>query len=111
MNSSARGTNTSGVEVTNISAHGFWIFDEADQREAFLSFRDFPWFVGASIGQISEVQRQGRTVLHWPSLDVDLDLDRIRHPERYPLVGKVDSREAKSTAASVPLKKSGAKRR
>ena len=27
---------------------------------------------------------------HWPDLDVDLDIDRIQHPERYPLVAKVD---------------------
>jgi len=66
---------TLGVEVTNISAHGFWIFDEADQQEAFLSFKDCPWFVGATVGQIRDVQRQGKTVLHWPALDVDLDID------------------------------------
>ena len=24
--------------------------------------------------------------LYWPKLDVDLDLDRILHPEKYPLV-------------------------
>jgi hypothetical protein len=88
MKSSVHGTNTSGVEVTNISAHGFWIFDEADQQEAFLSFKDCPWFLGATVGQIRDVQRQGRTVLHWPALDVDLDIDRIRHPERFPLVSR-----------------------
>ena len=24
----------------------------------------------------------------WPELDVDLDLDRIAHPEKYPLIAK-----------------------
>ena len=86
MSSSIPGTSTSGIEVTNISAHGFWLFDEPEQREVFLSFQDFPWFLDASISQIRDVQRQGKTVLHWPALDVDLDLDRIRHPERYPLL-------------------------
>jgi len=26
--------------------------------------------------------------LYWPELDVDLDLDRIEHPENYPLVAR-----------------------
>lgn len=101
MSSSVLGTNTSGVEVTNISAHGFWIFDEVDQQESFLSFKDCPWFVGATVGQIREVQRQGKTVLHWPLLDVDLDLERIRHPERFPLLKKVTSPKVAHKASTV----------
>jgi len=29
---------------------------------------------------------QGLGILHWPDLDIDLDLNRIRNPEKYPLV-------------------------
>ena len=82
------GAYRSRPEVTNISAHGFWLFDDQTQREYFLSFQFFPWFAKASIEQITSVMREGRSVFHWPSLDVDLDLDRIEHPERYPLLAK-----------------------
>jgi hypothetical protein len=35
------------------------------------------------------VARQGKEHLYWPALDVDLTLESIRHPERYPLVSGV----------------------
>ena len=88
MNSATLGANTSAFEVTNISAHGFWIFDLSTSREHFLTFQDFPWFASASIAQIREIRLEGRSVLHWPLLDVDLDLERIRHPDRFPLISR-----------------------
>ena len=42
MTSAAPGINTSPVEVTNISKHGFWLLLE--DEELFLPFSDFPWF-------------------------------------------------------------------
>ncbi len=42
MSSVSHGTTTSRPEVTNISAHGFWIL--LDERELFLPFEHFPWF-------------------------------------------------------------------
>lgn len=40
MNSAALGRNTSQVEVTNVSPHGFWLF--VGERELFVSFKEFP---------------------------------------------------------------------
>jgi hypothetical protein len=82
------GVNQTNPEVTNISAHGFWLFDDLSEQEYFLSFQNFPWFAKASIEQITSVTREGRSIFHWPNLDVDLDLERIEHPERYPLLAK-----------------------
>ncbi len=31
------------VEITNISTHGLWLF--ANEKEYFLSYADFPWFM------------------------------------------------------------------
>lgn len=76
------GTSTSPVEVTNISPHGFWIL--VDDREFFLPFDTFPWFKEATVSAISRVERPQPSHLHWPELDVDLTLDSIEHPERYP---------------------------
>ena len=77
------GTATSEVEVTNISKHGFWIF--VDEHELFLSFEDFPWFERAPVGAILQVERPSPNHLHWPEIDVDLTVDCIEHPEKYPL--------------------------
>ena len=89
-----RGTATSGVEVTNISRHGFWVL--VDKRELFLPFDDFPWFRGATVEAILEIERPQPDHLHWPKLDVDLTIDAIEHPERYPLKSRVHS-EARGT--------------
>ena len=89
MNSATLGASTSGLEVTNISKHGFWLFEGTSQEEFFLSFQEFPWFAEASIAQITDVRREGTSTLHWPVLDVDLDFERIRHPERFPLRSKI----------------------
>lgn len=84
MRSAKPGTNTSGVELSNVSRHGLWLL--VDGREYFLPFDDFPWFRDATIGQLSVIERPARDHLHWPELDVDLTLDSIERPEAYPLV-------------------------
>ena len=86
MKSARRGVDISSVEVTNISRHGFRLL--IDAREVFLSFKDFPWFRDTSIGEISNVQRPHPHHLYWPDLDIDLAVDSVDHPERYPLVSK-----------------------
>lgn len=91
MKSEPLGIDTSEAEVTNISRHGLWLL--VDDEELFLPFDEFPWFKEASVSAILNVQRQGENHLHWPELDVDLTLESIRHPERYPLVSGVDAQQ------------------
>jgi hypothetical protein len=74
------------AEVTNISQHGFWGL--VDGRELFLPVEEFPWFLQASVAAILLVQRPMPGHLHWPGLDVDLEVDSIEHPDRYPLKSK-----------------------
>jgi len=81
------GIATSTAEVTNVSKHGFWML--IDGRELFLAFEDFPWFKQATIEAILRVERPAPGHLQWPDLDVDLALDSIEHPERYPLRSKL----------------------
>jgi hypothetical protein len=83
MKSTAHGKSISGIEVTHISIHGFWIYIEG--REYFLAFDDNPWFRTATIDAIHDVMLLHKSHLHWPKLDIDLELDAIVHPERYPL--------------------------
>lgn len=86
MKSATRGTPISAVEVTNVSKHGFWLL--LGDRERFLAFEDFPWFRDASIGQLCTVELPHPHHLYWPELDVDLAVESIDHPERFPLVSK-----------------------
>jgi hypothetical protein len=69
--------------VSNITANGVWVL--ADGRELFMSYQDFPWFKDASVAEILNVEQPMPGHLYWPDLDVDLGLDTIEHPERFPL--------------------------
>jgi hypothetical protein len=79
----AIGENTSHVEVTNISAHGVWIL--IHEQEYYLPYDNFPWFKNAKIADILDVNLEHGTYLFWPSLNIDLELESIKNPERYPL--------------------------
>ena len=86
MKSAARGGTTSDVEVVSISAQGFWLL--VDGEELAVPFDQFPWFRNATVAQISHLERPAPHHLHWPDLDVDLALESIRHPERFPLLSR-----------------------
>ena len=86
MKSATLGRSTSQVEVTNVSPHGFWLF--VGEQELFVSFKAFPWFRDASIRQISHVELPSAHHLYWPDLDIDLAVDSLTHPERYPLMSQ-----------------------
>ena len=86
MTSGRLGTPISEVEVTNISSHGFWLL--IGERERFVPFKEFPWFKDARISELIRVELQSPHHLYWPDLDVDLAVESIDHPERFPLVSR-----------------------
>ena len=86
MSSSMHGKCTSDIEVTNVSSHGIWLL--ADGREMFLSYDDFPWFKDAPIGKIMNVGQPVPGHFQWPDLDIDVDIESIEHPDKYPLKAK-----------------------
>jgi hypothetical protein len=67
-----------------VSPHGFWLLLRSE--ELFVPFSEFPWFRDASIGEISHVELPSAEHLFWPELDVDLAVESIRGPSRFPLV-------------------------
>ena len=89
MKSAKVGTHISDVEVTNVSKHGFWLLIQ--QKERFVAFDLFPWFRDAPIGQLLNVQLPSPHHLYWPDLDVDIALESIDYPDRFPLLSKVRS--------------------
>lgn len=89
MSSEPRGIVTSGTEVTNVSGHGLWLLSAG--REMFLSYDDFPWFKDAPLRMITNVQEPTPGHFYWPDLDIDLGIESIEHPERFPLRSSVDA--------------------
>ena len=86
MRSALRGRSISDVEVTNVSQHGFWVL--VGGRELFLPFKTFPWFKDAPVAQLLNVALPHPTHIYWPDLDVDLSVESIEFPERFPLVSR-----------------------
>ncbi len=42
----------------------------------------------ACISDALDVRMSGRNAIWWPNLDVDLEIESLKHPERYPLIMK-----------------------
>src|SRR3990167_7110252 len=100
MTSARHGQSTSPVEVTNVSPHGFWLLVE--QREYFVPFKDFPWFHDATIAELTRVELPSPQHLYWPDLDVDLAVESLGHPERYPLVSRARADKRVAAAEARP---------
>jgi len=84
MKSETLGKSTSEVEITQISKYGIWLLLE--EKEHFLSFEIFPWFKDASVSAIHNVELLNENHLYWPDLDIDLAVESVEFPERFPLV-------------------------
>ena len=72
------------AEITQVSETGIWLV--LDDEEYHLCFDDFPWFRGVHRSAIQNVQLLNGDHLFWPDLDIDLSVESIEHPERFPLV-------------------------
>jgi hypothetical protein len=92
VKSAKLGKRTSAVEVANVSKHGFWLL--IGDSERFVAFEHFPWFQDARIGQLLNVELPSPHHLYWPDLDIDLAIESIDHPERFPLVSRERSNKA-----------------
>ena len=85
--SSGLGPRTSReVEVLGLTPHALWLM--VRNRELMLDFVNFPWFRRATMDQVCDVALYHGEHLHWPQLDVDLHVDSIEHPERFPLIAE-----------------------
>ena len=57
-------------------------------NDYFISYNRIPWMKNACISDALGVQMSGRNAIEWPKLDIDLEIDSLKHPERYPLIMK-----------------------
>ena len=85
QNSTIGGINTS-VKVHAIVSNGIMI--EAYGNSYFLPYSSNPWFENAKITDVFNIEPVGRTGIRWDNLDVDLAIESLTHPEKYPLIAK-----------------------
>ena len=74
------------ASVLMINAEGIML--SVQGHDYFLSYNRIPRMQDAPIRSVLNVQMSGSEAIEWPDLDVDLEIDSLRHPERYPLVIK-----------------------
>lgn len=84
MKSETLGASTLEAEVTHISKHGIWLLIQ--EKEYFLSFDNFPWFQNAPVSAIQNVELLNEHHLYWRDLDIDLAVESIQNPGRFPLI-------------------------
>ena len=82
MKSPRRGKVIS-ASVENITPFGIWLY--VKEKEYFLSYTDYPYFKDHTLNSIQNVQLLHECHLYWPELDVDLEIDNLENPQKYPL--------------------------
>jgi hypothetical protein len=80
------GSSTSRAEVKSVTRDGFSLALEGE--ELFVRFADFPWFKDVPAGKLGHVEFPHPGHLYWPELDIDITIESIRTPEKFPLVSK-----------------------
>ena len=68
------------------SDKGFWLL--LGDEELFVSYEEFPWFKKATMEQISSIEWLTPDHLYWPLMDIDLSVESIRDPGKFPLVSR-----------------------
>lgn len=74
---------TISASVENITPFGIWLFVKG--KEYFLNYKDYPYFREQVLSSIQDVQLLHGYHLYRPQLDVDLEIDNLENPEKYPL--------------------------
>ena len=84
---SLKNGKTTSVSVENITPFGIWLL--VKNKEYFLSYSEYPYFKNQTLKDIHNVKLLHGFHLYWSNLDVDLEIDNLENPEKYPLKAKV----------------------
>lgn len=87
MDSQKQSNTPLKVEITGISSHGVSIV--LNGRELFMAYTNFPWFREQPVKNLLNVEEPTPGHFHWPDIDVDLSIEMIEHPERYPNISRL----------------------
>lgn len=74
------------VSVLMINAQGIML--SVQGSDFFISYNRMPWLKDARISDVLNVRMSGRSSIEWEALEVDLEIESLKHPERYPLIMK-----------------------
>ena len=80
------------VSVENITPFGIWIY--VQEKEYFLNYKEYPYFKEHTVSSIHNVQLLHGVHLYWPELDIDLEIDNLDNPGKYPLKSNVENKAA-----------------
>ena len=78
--------NSTSADVLMINDRGLML--SVQGQDYFLSYNRVPWMKDATINEVLDVRMSGKNAIEWPKLDVDLEVESLKHPERYPLLIK-----------------------
>ena len=78
--------NNTSVSVLMINSQGMLL--SVLGQDYFVSYNRVPWLKDARVCSVLNVRMSGLRAIEWPELDVDLEIESLKHPERYPLIMK-----------------------
>ncbi|MDD3695940.1 MAG: hypothetical protein PHG44_08245 [Lentisphaeria bacterium] len=84
--------NNDNIAVRFICSEGLFL-DVCDKRY-FASFSDFPFLYDLPVSEIYEVEYLGLGDIRWEKADIDLNVDILSSPEKYPKLMQAISAEA-----------------
>ena len=70
------------VAVLMINGQGMML--TVNGEDFFVSYNRVPWLKEAKVADVLNVQMCSNDAIEWPALDIDLEIDSLRHPEKYP---------------------------
>lgn len=57
-----------------------------DKECHIVRYKDYPWFRDAKVSDVLNVElSEDKEDLHWPSLDIDIHVDALKNPDKYPI--------------------------
>ena len=86
-------TNLQDMSVSVLMINDKGIMLSVKGNDYFVSYNRIPWMKHACISDALDVKMSGRNSIEWTKLDVDLEIDSLKHPERYPLIMKRNEAE------------------
>ena len=78
--------NTNAISASVLMINNQGIMISVEGNDYFLSYNRVPWMKDATVRNILNIKMSGTNAIEWPDLDIDLEIDSLKHPERYPLV-------------------------
>lgn len=78
--------NTNDISASVLMINNQGIMISVEGNDYFLSYNRVPWMKDATVRNILNIKMSGKNAVEWPDLDIDLEVDSLKHPERYPLV-------------------------